>query len=107
MRYGAHVRSGDIELVYRKTNTDSRLRGNDNNTARFAIIVSTKIDKRATRRNRIRRIVSESLRHLLPGVVPMDGVFLVRRNIADLTQIETEALVLDMLTKARLWKTEV
>ena len=102
MRYGARVRSGDIELVYRKTNTDSRLRGNDNTASRFTIIVSTKIDKRATGRNRIRRIVSESLRHLLPQMVPIDGVILVRRNIADYMQKEAEIRILELFRTAHL-----
>ncbi len=92
MRYGTRVRSGDIELIYKKTNT----------IPRFAIVVSTKIDKRATRRNRIRRIVSESLRHLLPVVVPVDGVLIVRRNITDLKQVELESFVFELFSKVHL-----
>jgi len=97
MRYGSRARNDEIEFVYKKTST----------VPRFAIVVSTKVDTRATKRNRIRRIVSESLRHLLPLVVPVDGVFLVRQNIADLTQAETQALVSYLFTQARLLNTEL
>ncbi len=84
LRHGMRVRNETIELVYRKTNTDSR---------RFSFIVSTKIDKRATQRNRMRRTMSESVRHLLPTLSPMDGIFIAKKNFAVLPQVDVEKII--------------
>lgn len=48
-----------FQVVYGKNNLS---------VSRFAFIVSTKIDKRATVRNRIKRLLRESVRLLLPNV---------------------------------------
>ena len=51
---------------------------------RFAFIVSKKIDKRATVRNRVRRLFSESVREILPEVKKgVDGAFLAKRSAAN------------------------
>jgi len=81
------VRSDFIELIYRKTN----------GAPRFAFIVSTKIDKRATARNRMRRTMSESVRHLLATVGSIDGIFIAKKNFADLPQTEIEKIVRALL----------
>ena len=100
LRRGVHVRSDIIEFVYKKTNTDSRLRGNDNIVPHFAFIVSTKIDKRATARNRMRRVMSESVRHTLPSMTSCDGIFIARRNFAERPQTEIQMLIEEILKKA-------
>ncbi len=64
---------------------------------RFAFIVSTKIDKRATVRNRMRRVLSESVRHLLPTIAPIDGIFIAKKNFADLPQTDVEKIVSALL----------
>jgi ribonuclease P protein component len=87
LRHGMHVRSDSIELIYKKTP----------NAPRFAFIVSTKIDKRATARNRMRRTMSESVRHLLVQTVPVDGIFIAKRNFAELSQVEVEKIVSTLL----------
>lgn len=49
--------------------------------SRFAFIVPLGVDKRAVTRNRVRRILRESVRLLLPTIAPgWDGVFLVRKG---------------------------
>jgi ribonuclease P protein component len=76
---------------------------NETNVSRFSFIVSTKIDKRATVRNRIRRLMSESVRHLLPTFKkPIDCVFVARRNLSTLTIIEVQKIVVDLFMKAGL-----
>lgn len=92
MRSGVRVTGNSIVLLYKKTTGSSR----------FAFIVSTKVDKRATVRNRIRRIVSESVRHLLPRIPSTDGIVIVHKNIAGLTQLETEKMVTELLVSAKL-----
>lgn len=98
LRRGLHVRNDYIEFIYKKTNTDSRLRGNDKNASRFAFIVSTKIDKCATQRNRMRRTMSESVRHLILTLPPRDGIFIAKKNFADLPQADVEKIIRRLLT---------
>jgi ribonuclease P protein component len=88
LRRGMHVRNDTIELVYRKSS----------GTPRFSFIVSTKIDKRATVRNRMRRTMSESVRHLLPNTPPIDGIFIAKKNFSDLLQTEVEPLISSLLS---------
>jgi ribonuclease P protein component len=87
LRRGTRVRSDIIELIYR----------NSTGIPRFAFIVSTKIDKRATSRNRMRRTMSESVRHLLAKIKPIDGIFIAKKNFSDLPQTEVEKIVSALL----------
>ena len=88
LQRGMHIRSDIIELIYKKTT----------GVPRFAFIVSTKIDKRATRRNRMRRVMSESVRHLLAKIGALDGIFIAKKNFAALPQTEVEKIVGGLLT---------
>lgn len=82
-----HVRGDVIELIYKK----------NTGVPRFAFIVSTKIDKRATQRNRMRRTLSESVRHLLLTIQPVDGIIIAKKNFAELSQIEVEKIISGLL----------
>lgn len=54
----------------------------DSPISRFAFIVSNKIHKRATKRNRIKRLLRESVRSLLPKINPgFEVVFLTKKGI--------------------------
>lgn len=54
----------------------------DSPISRFAFIVSNKIHKRATKRNRIKRLLRESIRSLLPKINPgFEVVFLTKKGI--------------------------
>lgn len=71
--------------------------------SRFGFIISTKIHKRATKRNRARRLLVEAIRNLLPKIKPgFDCVFLAKKAIVGkkLTEIKKETKKL--LCKARL-----
>jgi len=60
----------------------------------FAFVVSKKIDKRATRRNRIKRLLSEVVRNFLPEIKPgVEGVFLAKKEILgkSFSEVKTEA----------------
>jgi ribonuclease P protein component len=87
LRSGLRTRSDTIEFVYRKTT----------GTPRFAFIVSTKIDKRATARNRMRRTMSESVRHLLTKVGLPEGIFIARKNFAGFSQTEVNNIISGLL----------
>lgn len=73
MRHGLVIRSKELILKYKETT----------GAPRFTFIVSTKIDKRATKRNKIRRILSEAVRHLLPGIRSLDGVIIATSAITE------------------------
>ncbi len=71
--------------------------------SRVAFVVSTKVDKRATARNRIKRILSESVWQLLPSIrVGNDIVFVVRRSPGPISQKQAEEKVRSLLQKASL-----
>jgi ribonuclease P protein component len=55
---------------------------------RFAVIVSTRVSKRAVERNRIKRIVRESLRLSLEDFKPGDYVVIVKIRAAGKTAKE-------------------
>ena len=87
LRRGTHVRSDRIDLIYRKTAGISR----------FAFIVSKKIDIRATARNRMRRTMSESVRHILGTIKPIDGICIAKKNFANFPQTEVEKIIRTLL----------
>lgn len=61
--------------------------------ARFAFIISKKIDKKAVRRNRVRRLLSEAVQFWLPKIkLQVDVVFLAKRPLIgkDFIQIKKE-----------------
>ncbi len=58
-----------------------RKRG-DYQPSRFGFIISAKIHKRAVKRNRAHRLLTEAIRSLLPKLKPgFDSVFLVKKRI--------------------------
>lgn len=67
---------------------------------RFAFIVSTKVDKRATVRNRIRRLMSESVRLHVSEALGIDGIFIGSKQLVGKTQQEVNELVLGALHEA-------
>jgi len=85
MRYGKRIPGDFFQIIEQKNEVD---------VSRFAIIVSTKIDKRATRRNRMRRLLSESIRHLLPRLtISLDRIVIVRKDFSTLREPEVEKMV--------------
>ncbi len=72
MRRGRRVSSEGVQLVFIQGALP---------VSRFAVIVPTTVDKRTVVRNRLRRLVRESVRLALPDVKPgWDGVFLIRKG---------------------------
>lgn len=72
MRTGRRESAEEVQLICTQNNLP---------VSRFAFVVPKSVDKRAVTRNRVRRILRESVRLLLPTIVPgLDGVFLVRKG---------------------------
>mgnify|MGYP001562365196 CR=1 FL=1 len=103
MKYGKRVVGNGVTLIYRIKNKELRIK--EREEKRFVFIVSTKVDKRATVRNRMRRLMSESVRHVLPGMtINVDGVMIGSRGLIDCTQAEVEIIVQDLFQRAKLLK---
>lgn len=69
--------------LYQSTNFGAQvLRKEKDDTSRFAFVVSTKISKHATQRNRVKRAMREAVRHRLDSVGKgFDIVFLPKPGI--------------------------
>lgn len=91
LREGRRISLPEFQLVYRKKTSEP---------SRFTVIVSTKIAKRATQRNRLKRLIRESLQHILPDLKSnLDGVVIVRKNFSESTQVEIQEKVKSLLEK--------
>ncbi len=77
------TRASDFSLVYRRGRrfrghglTLCAYLGSPANPSCFAVVASTKVDRRATVRNRLRRVASATMAELW-GVLPPQGLMLV------------------------------
>ena len=94
MHHGRRIADERLQLVLRSNQTDA---------TRFSFIVSTKIDKRATHRNRIRRVLSESVRLRMDSIKPgVDCICIAKKGLADLKQTEVDDIVIRLLIRAEL-----
>lgn len=72
---------------------------------RFAFIVSKKIAKNATRRNKIRRLLAEAVYTFLPKIkTGFDGVFLTKKTIVDKSFSQIKKEVEEVFKQADLLK---
>lgn len=70
---------------------------------RFGFIVSKKIDKRSTKRNRAKRILQEGVARLLPKVKGnLDVVILARKTILNSTFSQISSELATLFGKAKL-----
>lgn len=98
LRRGKRVTLPAMVLVYQ---------ANDLNLARFGFVVSAKIDKRATGRNRMKRLLREAVRLMLPQMEKgTDGVIVVRKSLLSLKYPEVERLVKAILFQARVLRSQ-
>jgi len=71
---------------------------------KVGFIISKKIDKRATVRNKIKRRLSQALLPFLPKIRPKTHiVFLAKKVLGEKNFLEIEREVKRMLTKAKLF----
>ena len=94
LQTGQRIFTPEMQLSYKKGAGEF---------SRFGFIVGTNLDKRATARNRMKRLLRESVQHLLPQIViGTEGVFLVRKHLDDRSEREVEAIVYTLLNRAAL-----
>ena len=71
--------------------------------SRFAFVVSTKVAKHAVDRNRMKRLLRESIHHLLPSIQPgYDVVFMAKKNFAETKEKEVEQFLRNLFFKLSL-----
>lgn len=70
------------------------------NEAKIGFIVSKKISKRAVDRNKIRRTMSELVRHEIKNKEGLKGVFLAKQSILKAKRIDLEKEVKRILNNA-------
>lgn len=94
LRSRNRVSSKEFQIIFDKNTVSA---------SRFAVIVSTKIDKRATVRNRIKRLIRESICHLLRQIAPgWDCVVMARTNVSEGKQVEVEEIIKELCMRAGL-----
>jgi ribonuclease P protein component len=105
-------RTNEIERVRKRGRSFSsafaqvRVAPNGGGPTRFAVVVSTKTEKRAVRRNRVKRRTREILRSLLPRIVSgADAIVTLRREAIAADFALLEAGLARLLTDARLLRT--
>lgn len=108
MRRGRRIVGNGFTIILDYRLPSSQLDGSGNDTnCRFAFVVSTKVHKRAVVRNHIRRVLSESVRHLLCTLPSsIDCVILGSKGLVGLSQVEVQTRIFDVLRNANLLNTE-
>lgn len=74
--------------------------------ARFAIVVSTKISKKAVKRNRLKRILREFIRHKIGRLVMGDYMVIVRPKAAGQEESKILESLKELLEKLKFLKKE-
>lgn len=99
----------EIERVFEKGHwyqqdfISLKLFKNQLGVSRFAIIVSTKIDKRAVVRNKIRRWLSEMIRKKLPAITAGYDILLIpKKEISHKNYQEAEKALDNIFKKSSL-----
>ena len=94
MRTGRRMNSDTLQLIYVPAIKEG--------TRRFAIVVPKIVDKRATVRNRLKRLIREALWSELPNITPLDSIVQVKRKPASTTLIVIKRLLHETLERASL-----
>lgn len=94
LRTGQRVSTPGLAVVFRKVGTGM---------SKVAFVVGTKVDKRATVRNRLKRRTREALRPLVPSMaLGFEIVVFPRLPIDTMVFADVKKLVADVMKRARL-----
>jgi ribonuclease P protein component len=89
LRHGKRIRENFFDIVYSTRETG----------ARFGFVVSMKVDKRATGRNRIKRLLREAVQHLLPDFSRGIDCVIVARGKVGNSRETTESMLRNSFIK--------
>ncbi len=90
---GQRVVHEDVSLAYQSTK---------NKAPRFIVVIGSKIDKRATRRNRAKRCMREAIcGHLQKNPLSFDGAFFIKRLPVKITTRAYALLVPALIEKIK------
>ncbi len=79
------------------------IRSNQQEISRFGFVVGTKVDKRATVRNRIQRQMREIIRLRIDEIKPgFDGAFIADKKIIETDFDNLTAIIVRLLKKSKL-----
>jgi len=91
---GKRIHTPDFQFIVLKSAAD---------VSRFAVFVPARIDKRATVRNRSKRLVREAIRRLLPEVAGgWDVVVVVKRDLSAMKQSQALEQLKAILAQAKV-----
>lgn len=94
LRLGRRVNHDAVSLVINKSTASK---------TKIAVVVGTKISKRAVIRNRLKRRTREALRLLIPRLQSgFDIVVFPRMLVDEVTFVELQKIIEDLFLKARL-----
>lgn len=97
---GGALKSGKI---FREGFLILKTRNNDLKFSRFAFLISLKISKKATVRNRLRRKLSEIIRINLPNIKKnFDAVLIVVSDFSKKNSREIEKVINNLFIKAKI-----
>jgi len=69
---------------------------------RFAVIISKKVAKKATARNRARRLIMKALENLCNKVDNSDLLIIVKKDLSQFSSQEVASFLKEALTKAKV-----
>lgn len=103
------VRKQDFELIkkegrkYQSNFFGVLVKSTEENSSRFGFIVSTKISKKAAERNKIKRLLRESIKTFLSEIKPgNDILFLVKKDILNKSFEEISKETKEVLKRANV-----
>jgi ribonuclease P protein component len=90
---GAKFYYPEMQIICRKKGGDSQM----------AVLVPVSVCKKATERNRIKRLVREFFRHQAGKLaIPVNIIIIVRRNLAKLKQNQVNVLIMDKFKQIKI-----
>lgn len=96
MRGGNRVSNNFFKLIFIQSKVQ---------VSRFAFVVPIRVDKRASARNRVKRLLRESIHHVLPRIAgAFDAVLIVQKKPNGMSQLQVKEMMQDMLRRAKLIK---
>lgn len=107
MRHGIRYSAESVTCIYHIRKTSQGEITPVPHTPRFSFVVSVKVSKSAVVRNRVRRILRESIHHMVPTIADkVDMVIIGTKGLITLPQSDVEVRIINVLKKLGVMKYE-